>query len=225
MCFSTGASFGAGIVLSVIGGASIRKAPSGTHLPFASIPFLFSLQQFSEGLLWLSLSDLAYGLWQHGATLFFLFFAQVLWPCWVPFSILLLLPKDQRNRSGYLFLLAGSLVSVYLAYCLLNYPVSARIEAHHIAYQQLYPAAFALPCGVLYLIATIAPPFLSKTRRMWMLGTAILIAYLVSSLFYAEYLVSVWCFFASVISLAVFVIMEELKGENETLAGLKSQYS
>lgn len=36
MCFSASASFGAGVVLNVIGVASIKKAQHSTHLPFAS---------------------------------------------------------------------------------------------------------------------------------------------------------------------------------------------
>ena len=40
MCFSAGASFGAGVLLSVIGVASVKKTSSSSQLIFASIPFV-----------------------------------------------------------------------------------------------------------------------------------------------------------------------------------------
>ena len=55
MCFSASASFGAGIVLSSIGIATITKTQSRSQLSLAFIPLIFAVQQFSEGFLWLSL--------------------------------------------------------------------------------------------------------------------------------------------------------------------------
>ena len=49
MCFSATASFSAGIILTVIGVASIKKAHHKSQLLFASIPFVFGIQQFAEG--------------------------------------------------------------------------------------------------------------------------------------------------------------------------------
>jgi hypothetical protein len=207
MCFSAGASFGAGVILSVVGVASIKKAKSPSQLSFASIPVLFALQQITEGFLWLSLTNPDYASLQQVTTNIFLFFAQVLWPVWVPFSILILEPKGKRKRLLIILTGIGGLVSVYLAYCLWAFPVEASILGYHIAYEQHYPAALALYCGLLYIIATIAPPFLSRIRLMWMLGTTIFISYIITTVFYSDYIVSVWCFFAAVISMAVYVIL------------------
>ena len=41
MCFSASASFGAGVVLNVIGVATIKKTHHSPQLLFASIPFIF----------------------------------------------------------------------------------------------------------------------------------------------------------------------------------------
>lgn len=48
MCFSASASFGV---------ASIKKTHHPSQLLFASIPFIFGVQQIAEGLLWLTLSN------------------------------------------------------------------------------------------------------------------------------------------------------------------------
>jgi Family of unknown function (DUF6629) len=217
MCFSAGASFGAGAVLSVIGVASIKKAQTPSQIIFASIPLIFAIQQITEGFLWLSLSNPAYASLQKVTTYGFLFFAQIVWPVWVPFSILKLESKEKRRKSEIILAGIGALVSLYLFYCLLNFPVEAKIIGYHISYQQDYPAAISNYCGALYIVATIVPPFFSHTRRMWLLGTAILISYIITKIFYTDYIISVWCFFASVISIAVFAILHELNNPDKII--------
>lgn len=214
MCFSSNASFGAGIVLSVIGVASIKKAKSPSQIVFASIPLIFALQQITEGFVWLSLTNPNYASWQQVTTYNFLFLAQVVWPIWVPYAILKLEPKERRRNSERILVAIGALVSFYLAYCLLTFPVEAKIVGYHISYEQNYPAAISSLCGFLYVVATIVPPFFSRIRRMWMLGATIFVSYLITTLFYTDYIVSVWCFFASIISMAIYAILYELNNPN-----------
>ena len=47
MCFSATASFIAGISLSVIGVATVKKAERKAEIPFAMIPLLFGIQGVS----------------------------------------------------------------------------------------------------------------------------------------------------------------------------------
>ena len=54
MCFSAGASFGAAAVLSIVGAVAVIKAKTIPQGLFAAIPFIFSIQQVAEGMLWLS---------------------------------------------------------------------------------------------------------------------------------------------------------------------------
>lgn len=217
MCFSATASFGAGIVLSVIGIAAIRKAETRSQVIFASIPFIFAIQQITEGFLWLALSYPDYASLRWPTTYVFLFIAQVVWPFWVPFSILKLEKENKRKKIGRGLLLIGTMVSLYLAYCLIFYSVEAKIIGLHISYEQDYPAGLSNYGGFLYIIATILPPFISSNRRMWSLGTAILISYIMTTIFYEDYIVSVWCFFASIISIAVLAILYKMEKSADTL--------
>lgn len=211
MCFSASASFGAGIVLSVIGVASIKKVQQPSQIVFASIPLLFAIQQITEGFLWISLTNQAYAFMQQFSTYTFLFFAQVLWPVWVPLSIVLLEKEKKRKQIGKILVIIGAVVSCYLAYCLVLFHVESKIISHHISYEQNYPKELSRYGGLLYVIATITPPFFSSIKRMWMLSTAILISYIITAIFYKDHVVSVWCFFAAVISIAVFALMNEIK--------------
>ncbi len=217
MCFSANASFGAGAVLSVIGVISIKKAKSPTQIIFASIPLIFAVQQITEGFLWLSLIYSNFASLKQVTTYIFLFFAQVVWPIWVPYAILKLESKERRRTSEKVLVGIGGIVSIYLAYCLMTFPVEAKVLGYHISYDQNYPAVFSRYCGFLYIVATIVPPFFSRIRNMWLLGTTILISYIITTIFYADYIVSVWCFFASIISIAVYVIIHDLNNKNKII--------
>ena len=217
MCFSASASFGAGVLLTGIYVATKRRATSPSQTYFVSIPLIFAIQQVTEGFVWLSLTSTAYASLQQVATYIFLFIAQVVWPIWVPYSILKLQPKEQRRRSENMLLIAGAIVSLYNIYCLLNFTVEAAIMEHHISYKQNYPAAILPYIGTLYIAATIFPPFLSRVSGMWMLGTSVLISYLITTLFYVHATVSVWCFFASIISAAIYAIIVKTHNSNSVI--------
>lgn len=72
MCFSVAAGFGAGAVLSVAGPVAITGAQTKAQRLFAAIPFIFSLQQFAEGMLWLSIKNEGIQSWESFLPMFFL---------------------------------------------------------------------------------------------------------------------------------------------------------
>jgi hypothetical protein len=215
MCFSANASFGAGVVLTVIGVASIKKTQHRSQLLFASIPFLFGIQQLAEGVLWVTLPNPAYLQIQKIATYVYLFFAQVLWPIWVPFAILLVEKSETRNKIQWVLLGAGLMAGLYLGYCLLAFHVEAKIAGHHIMYLLDNPDMPQNYIFVLYGIASILPAFFSHIKHMWILGVSALVSYLVSAFFFEHYVLSVWCFFASIISLIIYAIMAEISKSEE----------
>lgn len=219
MCFSTTASFGAGIILTAFGTAALVKSENKSQSIFASIPLIFAVQQFTEGFVWLSLSNADYAIFKWPATYIFLFFAQVVWPFLVPFSILRLEKEQKRKKNLKILTVIGAVVSIYLAYCLISFPVEAQILGMHISYEQDYPQELSLYCGLLYIIVTIIPPFFSSLKGMWTLGTSILLSYIITSIFYTDYIVSVWCFFASIISITVlYVILKSRKPHSQYLS-------
>jgi hypothetical protein len=207
MCFSASASFGAGCILTVIGVVSVKKTNHPSQVLFASIPFIFGVQQLAEGILWLALPNADYVNTQKIFTGIFLFFAQIFWPMWVPISILLLEKNITRKRFQRILVVLGIVVGLYLAYCLAIYKVEAKIIGHHISYIQNYPSELRKFVVLLYALATIVPTFFSHIKRMWVLGATILISYIVTALFYEHYILSVWCFFSSIISLSVYMII------------------
>lgn len=217
MCFSPTASFGAGIVLTIIGIATIKKTRHPSQILFASVPLIFGIQQIAEGILWLSLPNPDLPLTQKTFTYIFLFFAQVVWPIWIPIAILFLEKKETRKRIQKIIVLAGLMVGIYLAVCLILFKVEAKIDGKHILYIQNYPFYFKNFVIVFYATATIAPTFVSHVKKMWLLGATIAVSYVISSIFYDHYVLSVWCFFSSIISLSIYSIMADLYRENKRI--------
>ncbi|MDN3654230.1 hypothetical protein QWZ08_01255 [Ferruginibacter paludis] len=212
MCFSANASFTAGVVLTAIGIATIKKVQHPRQLLFASIPFLFGIQQIIEGFLWITLPRPGSIIIQTALTHLFLFFAQVVWPVMAPVSVLMLEKRGAGGRGLLKMLVAtGVCVSSFLAWCLLFNHVSAQIDGAHISYRQNYPDALGDVGGILYVIATVAPSFFSHQKKMWLLGSSILFSYMISQVFYTHYIISVWCFFAAVISVSVYFITDQVK--------------
>lgn len=210
MCFSASASFTSGLVLTVIGIACLKKTQHPSQQLFAAIPFLFGVQQIAEGVLWLTIPDQNDWEIRKIFTYIFLIFAQVVWPVWIPLSILMLEKNTTRKNYQKSFVVSGILVSVYMLYCMFTYNVDARIVGHHITYIQDYPSVFRGYGLILYALATIAPSFFSHIRRMWLFGVAVLVSYIISIIFYEHYVLSVWCFFGAIISLSIYHIIVEI---------------
>jgi hypothetical protein len=210
MCFSASASFSAGIVLTVIGVAAIKKTCHPSQFLFASIPLIFGVQQIAEGVLWLALPYPDYVNTQKVFTYIFILFAQVVWPIWVPIAILLLEKNETRKKIQKVLVGAGILVGMYLAFCLLMFNVEAKIVGHHIQYFQDYPPLLKSSVIVLYTSATIFPAIFSHIKRMWMLGATIIVSYIIATVFFEHYVLSVWCFFSAIISISIYTIIAQL---------------
>jgi hypothetical protein len=76
---------------------------------FASIPLIFGVQQIAEGILWLTLPNSEYLTIQKIFTYVYLFFAQIVWPIWVPIAILLLEKEATRKNIQKVFTLDTNL--------------------------------------------------------------------------------------------------------------------
>jgi len=206
MCFSASASFGASIVLGSLGVVTLRKIKQPLQVPFAAIPLMFAVQQVSEGMLWVGLSDPGHAAWRHFPVYIFLVFAQIIWPSWIPFSVLLLENDRSRKKILMVLLFMGLTISSYLLYCMVFYDVSAEVRSGHIHYNLHFPLSFSWISSVMYFIPTVISLFISGAKRMWLLGLAVLISFLATQLFFEDYVISVWCFFAAILSAIVLWI-------------------
>jgi hypothetical protein len=202
MCFSATASFTAGIGLLVIGAVTVSRVRRRAELPFALIPGLFGVQQLIEGGLWLTFPDNA-PVANTVLTYFYSFFSHVLWPIYVPIAVLLLEPVEWRRKLLMAIAVAGAAVGLYLLYFLVTEPIVSEVVGRHISYQS--PHFYIAAVMALYVSATCVSSFVSSCKTIRWFGAATFVALLAAYAFYAFWFISVWCFFAAVLSLIVLV--------------------
>jgi hypothetical protein len=198
---SATASFSSAAVLAGIGVLTVRSVRRPRELPFAAVPLLFAVQQLIEGAIWRSFhsdAELA-----RAMTMAYVFFSHVLWPVLIPLAVLLIEPSPTRRRDLVILTCVGVTVSGYLLYQTSTYGVHSRPQGEHIEYES--PLAFAVMTTVLYVLSTTASLLLSSHRTVRIFGIGTLVAFVVTYAFYEHWLVSVWCYFAALLSAIVLL--------------------
>ena len=211
MCFSANASFAGAAVISAIGVATVREVHKPSQLVFASIPLFFGLQQFTEGLLWLTLRNPHLAHIETFCTYMFLVMAEVLWPIMIPLSVLHMEKSKKRKKILWVLLVMGVSVFLYYTFCLLFFHVTPHIMGYHIQYKTDFPNFWTMLAFITYFIASVTPLFVSSIKRTHLLGILMTLSFLVTALFYWQYLASVWCFFAALMSGVIFWILRDAK--------------
>ena len=223
MRFSTTASFSAGAVLLGIGALTLQAARRPCERPFAAIPLLFAIQQLIEGLIWLTFSADA-PLLNAVMTHAYSFFSHVLWPIYLPVAVLMIEPPGGRRRTLTVIVFAGSAVGIYLLYVLVAFPVVSRPTGQHVEYDS--PHFFAAVVMTLYLVSTTVSPLLSTLRAVKVFGALALLSFGAADYFYAMWFISVWCFFAALLSTVIylhFAWRPSQRGNSQHMRGIIDQ--
>lgn len=202
MCFSATASFVAGASLTVLGVATLKRSKNKSEVPFAMIPLLFGAQQLVEGVIWLTFShDLP--LVKQSMTYLYSGFSHVLWPIYVPFAMGFLEATPWRKKVIFGFGAVGSVVGLFLLYLIVTRPVAAEVIGHHIVYVSTH--FFELPVMALYVAATCISCFFSSHSFVRLFGGLQLISLVAAYMVDIMALFSVWCFFAAILSLLIYI--------------------
>ena len=202
MCFSVTASFSAGAFLLGLGTLTLKLARRPRELAFAAIPLLFAIQQLIEGVIWLTFRYEA-PLLNAVMTHVYSFFSHVLWPVYVPVAVLLIEPRGWRRTAMAVIAAAGLAVGAYLMYTLVLFTVVARPTGQHIEY--VSPHFYAAAVMSLYLLSATVSPILSSHRMVKVFGVLALLSFASVYYFYATWFISVWCFFAALLSVIILV--------------------
>ena len=202
MCFSASASFVAGTLLSVAGVATLKSTRSRSERPFALIPLLFGIQQLTEGIVWLTFRHEAPAV-RDVTTYLYSGFSHVLWPMYIPFAMGTLEQVRWRRRAIFTFELAGAAVALYLLYFLVTRPVVAEVVGMHIVY--VSPHFYLLPVMVLYVAATCVNCLFSSHDFVRLFGALAFLSFIAAYFVYVTALVSIWCFFAAILSVLIFL--------------------
>lgn len=224
MCYSTTVSFAAAAVLTGGGVACLKKAGGFNHLTgvFPALPLLFGIQQVFEGVVWWSLGTNDPELLRTSA-MGFLLFSHVIWPIVIPFSCYLAEPESRHKGLFLLLTLLGAVFgfSTYIPLWL-NPDWLVVFERHHsIVYQTMLLYDAVLPRSVVTLayIAIVLLPLLLSVRHSYrVLGLLMLLAAMLTAAMFKLAFISVWCFFAALISLYIYyIVVVEPEAESSTV--------
>lgn len=208
MCFSATISYGAATVLA---GTGVYAARQSARLPasyrmWAVIPALFGIQQAFEGRVWqlLDAGDAAatvlYALGFH-------FFSHFLWLWWLPLASYLVEPGKIRKRVIAGFTLFGAFTGSLVYAVILFHPewMTVSIREHSILYSYTVPyrSSIHLPVtpAALYAMTILVPLFVSSNSRIRIFGVLAILSMMFTAEVFSYAYVSVWCFFAAVLSL------------------------
>lgn len=205
MCFSATASFVASGGLLTLGAATWAVARKKDQILIA-IPLLFGIQQAFEGVQWLYLDR---GSTSPFAGYGFLFFAFIIWPVYVPAFVMML----DRKRTGMLrwFLIAGSAVALYFIAVLATQPMRILERSHCVTYAFDLPAQWIV--ALIYLAAILGPLLLSSRAVFRWFGFLILVLSAVAGTLYHHNFISVWCFFAAIVSGVFFLFVQRKRSK------------
>lgn len=204
MCFSSSASFAASGLLIILAGKALRlvRDKSPRYLFIATIPLLFSLQQFCEGEIWYYIDE--YKSYTTICARLFLFFALIIWPTWIPLTFFAIEQEKKRKQVLGLLLFCGLIFSGNLMYVLLNYPVDAQIVNCHMVYSIAMSTTYStLLMIALYCIPVLTPFFISSMKQIWIMGLLVAASLVGTYVVWYEALTSIWCFFAALISSSI----------------------
>lgn len=207
MCFSANASFGSAALLIAVGTVTFTENRSKPHRMLTAVPLFFGIQQASEGIVWLTMGqNTTQALHQFGV-LSFLGFALVVWPSWVPWAIFNIEPNERRKKLLQIIGIIGLCASTAATWILLTTDAKAYITGHSMGYSLDNMQRYWSPNieFLAYFIPTVLPFFISSLKIVKMAGYMIISSMLLTQLINKEASTSVWCFFASMISLYIAV--------------------
>jgi hypothetical protein len=223
MCISASVSYSAAVVLVTISLCAIQQARRlhSPYLMWALIPIFFGFQQAFEGRVWQSL-DTGNASAVVPFALGFHFFSHFLWLWWLPLCSYLVEPGKIRKRIFGGCAIFGAFAGALVYSVMLLHPewMTVAVKEHSIVYNfsAPYRSTINIPITpvMLYALTILVPLLLSSHRQIRIFGGLTALSMALASAAYNEAFVSVWCFFAAVLSLYIIYMICRL------VAGSKS---
>ncbi|QGM46316.1 DUF6629 family protein [Methylocystis heyeri] len=216
MCYSLAASVNAGIALSVIGAATVRKARLNDPrmLGFAVFPLVFSAHQFVEGVVWWSLERPFAG--EEFYRYFYTIIAFLVWPVLTPFAATMAEADPRRRKIWAAMTGCGVLLALYLAVRLADADgIDVSVVKHSLAYDPQFERP-PLIVDILYLGLTVVPLIGADNRALKLFGATVLGAFIYALIQNRAAWYSLWCMSAAIFSLIVsFAIKDVAKSDYE----------
>ena len=106
--------------------------------------------------------------------------------------------RDLASQGAGGHRVGGRSSGLYLLYFLVSLPIVARVEERHLSY--VSPHFYLVAVMVFYVLGTCISSLLSSHRAVRWFGFTAVLSFVAAYAFYAAWFISVWCFFAAVLS-------------------------
>src|SRR3990167_6694401 len=212
MCFSAPVSFTATAALTLSGiiGTYFAIKNNKRFLILNMMAFFYALQQFSEGMIWIHSPFLTTRFWG----MLFLFLAFFVYPWFAGLSAYMISRQAHVKKKILWMMIAGF---IFGAWCFSNVLLTPDLGLDqcrlHIFYNVHIMGGFKINGPLMqfilipiYVFLTSAPFFICDKHYSSIVGWAILISSLLCWFIYFEYFISVWCFYAAVISCCITLL-------------------
>jgi hypothetical protein len=192
--------------------ARCAHALGASWMGFTVFPLAFAVQQAMEGLVWLGLD--------HGRPLLIdwgaaglLFFSHLFWPIAMPVAVHLFHREENPGGTILAALMAagvtlGMVLFVPVVASLGNIPVSTQTGSISYHPPQLLPGeGVRLALKLTYVGIIFGALGLSSDRRIQGFGALIALSLVATELWFPAAFISVWCYFAAVLSLCLVAVL------------------
>ncbi len=164
--------------IGVVGILTLRKVSTPNEVIFASLPLLFALHQFTEGLAWLGVYHILAPRALDMVSSIFIFYAQGLLPFLVPLAIWLIEPAGFKKNIIAVLMVLGGLLAAYTLWGLSIMPTTVTVKNGILSYvnplrDNRYDAAVYIltTCWALILFPSLTKTrWPSKYNLRWKLG-------------------------------------------------------
>lgn len=225
MCFSTTVSYSSAAVLVTTGLYAVQQArrlQTPSWMLWALTPAFFGFQQAFEGRVWQEL-----GAGNAGAVvpfaLGFHFFSHFLWLWWIPLCSYLVEPGKIRKRVFGGCATFGAFAGTLVYAVMLLHPewMSVGMREHSIHYNFSVPfrSSIHIPLtpAALYGVTILVPLLFSSYKQIRIFGGLVFLSMVFASKVYSATYVSVWCFFAAVLSLYLVYMIRRVVADSKSI--------
>ena len=223
MCFSATASFSASAVLIPVGIYCVKKATSlqKPYWVIALLPLVFGIQQMVEGLVWMGTAPDC-GVTTRLAALGFMFFSHLFWLIWIPLSCYVVENSTIKRKVFLTFVFIGAAhgMLIYIPLWFRADWLTVELVRQSIDYKATLLYDEYIPRIIVrtfYALIILVPLLLASDRYIRIFGVILAISVAISTVFFSYAFISIWCYFAAVLSFYILIMILHLtkKTQNE----------
>jgi hypothetical protein len=210
MCVSAEVDIAAAIVIGGVAVDAVRHIDRRDQILIGTLPAIFAVHQAIEVVVWWWAEGVVGASVGRPATWLYLLVALVLLPTWIPLAIRNIEPDEQRRSMIQAIVGVGVVTSAVLLWQLVDGDVDVRDQQWHLQYVFGLDWLNVVVAG--YLIATCAPLLVASRPSLRWYGIVNVIAAAVIAALSFGAVVSIWCVWAAVTSVAIAIHLRREQG-------------